>query len=74
MFMIQTLSTVMQLFKGSFFSMGAASRRDLIRLSRTVQHTYFIIYELNFTCFKVGYKRSYHDIFQSSSNETIINI
>ena len=67
MFMIQTYSD-------AFFSVGAASRRDLIRLSRTVQHTYFIIYELNFTCFMVGYKRSYHDIFQSSSNETIINI
>ena len=64
----------MQLFKGSFFSVGAALRRDLIRLSRMVQHTYFIVYELNFTCFMVGYKRSYHDIFQSSSNETIIDI
>ena len=32
---------------------------DLIRLSRTVQRTYFIIYEFSFTCFKVEYKRSY---------------
>ena len=40
---------------------------DLIRLSRTVQHTYFIIYEFCFTCFNVKQecKRSY--IFQSSS-------
>ena len=30
---------------------------DLIRLSRTVQHTYFIIYELGFTCFKVNRSR-----------------
>ena len=44
---------------------------DLIRLSRTVQRTYFIIYEFCFTCFKVKCKRSY--IFQSSSNETIID-
>ena len=63
MFMIQTYSD-------AFFSVGAASRRDLIRLSRTVQHTYFIIYEFCFTCFKVEYKRTY--IFQSSSNETLI--
>ena len=33
---------------------------------------YFIIYEVCFTCFKVEYKRSY--IFQSSSNEKIIEI
>ena len=43
---------------------------DLIQLSRTVQSTYFIIYEFCFTCFKVEYKRTY--IFQSSSNETLI--
>ena len=45
---------------------------DLLRLSRTVQRTNFIVYEFCFTCFKVGYKRSY--IFQSSSIETIIDI
>ena len=45
---------------------------DLIRLTRTVQRTYFIIYEFCFTCFKVECKRPY--IFQSSSNETIIEI
>ena len=37
---------------------------DLIRLSRRVQRTYFIIYEFCFTCFKVEYKRSY--IFSKS--------
>ena len=51
---------------------GCFKTFDLIRLSRTVQRTYFIIYEFCFTCFKVEYKRSY--IFQSSSNETIIEI
>ena len=73
--MVQTLSTVMQLFKGSYFSVGAASVQDfsaLIRPSRTVQCTYFMIYEFCFICFKVEYERSY--IFQSSSNETIIDI
>ena len=45
---------------------------DLIRLSRMVQRTNFIVYEFCFTCFKVGYKRSY--IFQSYSIETIIDI
>ena len=29
---------------------------DLIRLSQTVQRTYFMIYEFCFTCFKVEYK------------------
>ena len=43
---------------------------NLLRLSWTVQLTYFIIYEICFTCFKVECKRSY--IFRSSSNETII--
>ena len=51
---------------------GCFKTFDLIRLSRTVQRTYFIIYEFCFTCFKVECKRSY--IFQSSSNETIIEI
>ena len=45
---------------------------DLIRLTQTVQRTYFIMYELCFTCFKVECKMSY--IFRSSSNETIIEI
>ena len=45
---------------------------DLIRLSRRVHRTYLIIYELCFTCFKVEYKSSC--IFQSSSNETIVEI
>ena len=42
--MIQTLTTVMQLFKGSYFSMSAVY--ELIRVSRTVQCTYFTTYEL----------------------------
>ena len=71
--MIQTLSTVMQLFEGCIFQFGCCFNTfDLIRLSRTVQRTYFIIYEFCFACFKVEYKRSY--IFQSSSNETIIEL
>lgn len=45
--MIQILSTVMQLFKGSRFSMGAASRHlwpiSVMRLM--VQRMYFIAYE-----------------------------
>ena len=45
---------------------------DLIRLSRRVHRTYLIIYELCFTCFKVEYKSSC--IFQSSSDETIVEI
>ena len=72
--MIQTLNTVMQLFKGSNFSMWLL--RDIsspIRPSRTVQRMYFIIYEFCFTNFEVEYKRSY--IFQSSSSEkSIIDI
>ena len=51
---------------------GCFKTFDLIRLSRTVQRTYFIIYEFCFTCFKVEYKRSY--IFQSFSKKTIIEI
>ena len=39
---------------------------------RLVQRTYVIMYEFCFTCFKVECKRPY--IFQSSSNETIIEI
>ena len=65
--MLQKLSTVMQLFKGPYFSVGAASRH---LAWGTVQCTYFIIYEFCFTCFNVQYKRSY--IFQSSSDETIV--
>ena len=45
---------------------------DLIRLSRRVHRTYLIIYELCFTCFKVEYRSSC--IFQSSSNETVVEI
>ena len=44
---------------------------DLIRLSRTVQRTYFIIYEFCLTCFKVEYKRSYTNfskLFQWNNN------
>lgn len=56
--MIQILSTVMQLFKGSRFSMGAASRHlwpiSVMRL--TVQRMYFIAYEFCFTSFKAEYK------------------
>ena len=63
--MIQTLSTVMQLLMGPYFS-------DIGPNSRTVQCAYFIIYEFCFTCFKVEYKKSY--IFQSSSSEIIIEI
>ena len=71
--MNQTLSTVMQLFKGLYLGVGAASRQsDLIRPTQTVQRTYFIIYEFCFTCFKVECKRSY--IFQSFSEETRIEI
>ena len=71
--MIQTLSTVMELFKGSYLVWVLLQDiSDLIRLSWTVQRTYFIIYEFCFTCFKVECKRSY--IFQSSYKETIIEI
>ena len=66
--MIQTLSTAMQLFKGSNFG-GWIS--NLIRLSQImVQCMYFIISEFCYMFFKVECKRSY--IFQSSSNETLI--
>ena len=40
--MIQTVSTIMQLFKGSYFSVAAAVVQDiydLIRLSRTAQRS-----------------------------------
>ena len=49
----------MELFNGSsiFVWVLLQDISDLIRLSRTVQRTYFIIYELCFTCFKVEYKR-----------------
>ena len=48
-FMIQTQCTVVQLFKGSYFSVDAASRHFNAR-----------IYEFCFTCFNwVEYKRSY---------------
>ena len=46
---------------------------DRIRLSRTVQRTYFIIYEFCFTCLTVEYKMI-HVYLQSSSNETIVDI
>ena len=45
---------------------------DLIRVMRMVQRKYVVMYEFCFTCFKVECKRLY--IFQSSSNETIIEI
>ena len=46
--------------------MGAASGiLDVIRLSRTLQRTFFVTYELWFTCFKVEYKKLY-------TNETLI--
>ena len=61
----------MQLFKGSYFSVGAALRHyGLIWLSQTVQRTYFITFEFCFTCFKVEYKKSY--IFQKCANKTLI--
>ena len=63
----------MQLFKGSYFTVGAAQDiSDLIRLSQTIQRTYVIIYEFCFICFKVEYRRPC--ISQSSSSETIIHI
>ena len=56
--MVQTLSTVMQLFKGSNFSMGTTSRHlwpiSVMRL--TVQHMYLITNEFCFTSFKAEYK------------------
>ena len=55
-FMIQTLCTVMQLFKGSYFRVDAASR-----LTEFGYRERYIarIYDFCFTCFKVEYKRSY---------------
>ena len=71
--MIQTLSTVMQLFKGSYFSVGADSKHfwpnSAIAIARYLMN---VMYELCFTCFKVEYKRSYN--FHSFSNKTIIVI
>ena len=49
--MVETVSTVMQLLKGLYFSVAAGSRHNVIRLSRTAQCS-----ELCFTCFKVKYK------------------
>ena len=70
--MIKTLSTVMQLFNGSsiFVWVLLQDISDLIRLSRTVQRAYFIIYEFCFTCFMVEYKRSYifSEFFQWNNN------
>ena len=40
-----------------------------IRLSRTVQRTYFKVYEFCFTCYKAEYKRSY--IFQILSSNSM---
>ena len=56
--MIQTLSTVMQLFKGSYFSVEATSRHFWPN-SAIVNGINERIYELCFTRFKVEYKRSY---------------
>ena len=46
-FMIQTFCTVMQLFKGSYFSVGAASSHfrpnSAFAQTQTVQRTYFIV-------------------------------
>ena len=71
--MIQTLSTVMQLFKGSYFSVGATSKHfwpnSAIAIARYLTN---VMYELCFSCFKVEYKRSYN--FHSFSNKTIIVI
>ena len=61
-FMIERLCTVIQLFKGSYFSVCVVLLQDisdLIQLSGTVQGIYFLIYEFCYTCFKVEYKRSY---------------
>ena len=57
-FMIQTLCTVMQLFKGSYFSVDAISRHFWPN-SAIANGTDARIYELCFTCCKVEYKRSY---------------
>ena len=54
--MIQTLNTVMQLFKGSNFSMRAASRHFWPNSAIAIQRMYFIIYEFCFTNFEVEYK------------------
>ena len=62
----------MELLKGPYFSVLLQGISDQIRLMRTVQRTYVVMYEFCFTCFNVECKRSY--IFQSSSNETIIEI
>ena len=70
--MIKTLSTVMQLFKGSriFLWVLFQDISELIRLLRMVQRTYFINYEFCFTSFKVEYKRSYifSKFFQWNNN------
>ena len=72
--MIEALSTVMELFKGPYFSVGAASRHFWPNSANAngTAHIFHMMYEYCFTCFKVECKRSY--IFQSSSNETIIEI
>ena len=49
--MIQTLCRVMQLFKGSYFSVGAIAKGTDAR-----------IFELCFTCFKVEYKKKLYRV------------
>ena len=73
--MIQMLITVMELFKGPYFSVGAASRHfwpNSAIVNGTMHIPVFVIYEFFFTCFMVECKRSY--IFQISSDEMIIEI
>ena len=57
-FMIQTLCTAMQLFKGSYFSVDAVSRHFWTN-SAIANGTVARIYELCYTRFKVEYERSY---------------
>ena len=69
-FMIQSLCTVMQPFKGSYFTwMLIQDISDLIRLSRTVQRTYFIIMSSVSPASRKGIK---DHILQSSSTKLII--
>ena len=56
--MIQTVSTVMQLFKGSYFSV-AAGLRHLCPNSAIANHGKgHNVRELCFACFEVKYKKS----------------
>ena len=66
-FMIQTLCTVMQLFKGSYFSVDAILRHFWPNLA-IVNGTDARIYESCFTCFKIEYKRSH--IFKALPGKT----